>query len=107
MHWIQLLRMYHGFLIEQAKRKRSPETYAEFVLDVIEDNMPAALDEITKAAQGPTFTDDVLTAVPELAPHREWINEFLTNIRDMLNESDDEPDQGETSDIPAGDTNNV
>lgn len=78
-------KIYAKTLLAAAKSDASPETYANNILDLL------PREQVEQFIARPEWFDDVVVALPEAAPHREWFEELKSCINEMLTEGVEPP----------------
>lgn len=91
--WAQMVAPVLPQLLTWAEEDRDPGLRAELTLeDIAPGHYRAILAEISRGG----FRQELLAGVPALVPHRAWIEDFFTALRELI-ETELEPDGG-----PAG-----
>lgn len=80
--WVPFLRQSMPQLLELARMRRSPETYAEVLLDQVG---PAGQTFIASVLESqPGFRDAFYLRFTEAGEHRYWFDQLFDSLQDML-----------------------
>lgn len=95
LSWLLPLRGYLPVLLSKARQGKSPEVYADFL---VEELKPEDYAKLEVSAKDPAFIETMIRAVPDFqAPElQQWGRNFLTQIRShFVGEESDKPDLSE------------
>lgn len=87
-----VLKPYIGHLVKLAEKQRDPFTYADVLLDQLEDGAPAALAYLMQQdtpEKRATLEETIGILYPETAPYKEWFGELFEGIWQALDDAND------------------